>query len=96
MLLDCQKEARGGQFPSVELIYFRALPTHSPFAQGLTVYMIDKEGYGLYGGTQGAVSYVVLSAVLFVFTILCYTALSTLGMALRYLVGRLAGDGSPP
>ena len=80
----------GFVFPKGFYLWGNALNLHSPLADGLTVYMMEREGHrAFYGGTQGVVSYVVLTAALFVFTILCYTVLSTLGMCLRYSVGRL-------
>ena len=78
----------GFVFPRGFYLWGIALGLHGPFVEGLTVYLMEKEGYGLVGGTQGVLSYVAISAMLFVFTILCYTLLSTLGMALRYPVAR--------
>ena len=66
-----------------------ALNLHSPFAEALTFYLMKREGLELPGGTQGVVTYVVIPAVLFVFTVLFYTALSSIGMGARRLAMRI-------
>ena len=65
-----------------------ALALHSPFTQGLTVYMMEQRGLGLTGGTQGLVAYAIITAWLIFFTMGCYTVLSAIGMGLGYLVRR--------
>lgn len=65
-----------------------ALTLHGPFVEGLTVYLMYQEGLGLVGGTRGIVGYAVISTGLFVFTIFCYTFLSSVGAGLRLLLAR--------
>ena len=67
-----------------------ALGLHGPFVEGLTIHLMARDGIELAGGTPGIVSYVVISAMLLVFTILCYTALSAMGAGARYLLGWMA------
>lgn len=67
-----------------------ALGLHGPFVQGLTVHLMVQDGIELAGGGPGIVSYVLISAVLFVFTIFCYTALSAMGAGTRHLLGWMA------
>jgi hypothetical protein len=65
-----------------------ALSLHGPLGKGLSVYRMYLEGLGLVGGTRAIVGYAIISAMLFVFAIACYTALSALGAGVRYLLGR--------
>ena len=65
-----------------------ALGIHAPFVEGLTVHLMAQDGIGLVGGRPGIVSYVLISVMLLVFTMFCYTALSALGAGARYLLGR--------
>lgn len=67
-----------------------ALGVHGPFVQGLTVHLMAQDGIGLVGGRPGIVSYVLISVMLLVFTIFCYTVLSAIGAGARYLLGRRA------
>lgn len=67
-----------------------ALGLHGPLVEALTVYLMYQDGIGLVGGTRGIVGYVVISAMLFVFAISCYTAISALGAGARYLLERRA------
>ena len=64
-----------------------ALGLHGPFTEALTVYLMYQEGVGLVGGTSGIVGYVVITAILLIFAILCYTALSAIGAGARFLLG---------
>ena len=73
----------GFAFPKGFYLWGIALNLHAPFAQALTVYLMQREGVEwLVGGAGG---YVAASAALFVFTTLCYTALSALGAGARRL-----------
>ena len=67
-----------------------ALGIHAPFVEGLAVHLMAQDGIGLVGGRPGIVSYVLISVMLLVFTIFCYTVLSALGAGARYLLGRAA------
>ena len=67
-----------------------ALGLHGPFVEGLTIHMMARDGIELAGGTPGVVSYVLISAMLLVLTVLCYTALSAMGAGARYLLGWMA------
>jgi len=67
-----------------------ALGLHGPFVEGLTVHLMARDGIELAGGRPGIVGYVVISAVLLVFTVLLYTALSVMGAGARYLLGWMA------
>lgn len=78
----------GFVFPRGFYLWGVALGLHGPFVEGLTVYLMYQEGLGLVGGTRGVAGYVVISAMLFVFAILCYTVLSATGAGTRYLAGR--------
>ena len=78
--------ASGLVFPRGFYLWGIALALHTPFTEALTVYLMQRDGYGLVGGAQGIASYIFITA-LFVFgAMLIYTAFSTLGMGLRYLV----------
>jgi hypothetical protein len=80
----------GFAFPKGFYLWGVALNLHGPFVQVLTIYLMQKEGTEwLVGGTQSAIGYVVLSALLFLFTVLFYTALSALGAGARYLSRRM-------
>lgn len=81
----------GAAFPRGFYLWGAALALHGPLAQGLTVYLGYREGVDmLVGGARGIAGYVVLSAMLFVLAIFCYTVLSALGAGARYLLGRWA------
>lgn len=80
--------ASGFVFPRGFYLWGLALALHGPFVQGLTVYLMYQEGIELAEGPRGIVSYGTISAVLFVFTILCYTLLSSAGAGVRYLLTR--------
>lgn len=65
-----------------------ALALHSPFTQGLSVYLMEREGVELVGGTEGLVAFAVMTAVLISFATFCYSMLSAVGMGLRLLARR--------
>ncbi len=79
--------AAGLAFPRGFYLWGIALNLHAPFAQALTVYLMEREGVDWSVGGSGG--YVAFLAVLFVFTTLLYTALSALGMGARRLSGRV-------
>ena len=67
-----------------------ALALHSPFTQGLTVHLMQREGIDPAVGTQGLVGFAVITAVLVAFAAFCYTVLSAAGMGPRLLIGGLS------
>jgi hypothetical protein len=67
-----------------------ALGLHGPFVQGLTVHLMVQDGIELSGGRAGFVSYILISVMLLVFTVLLYTALSSMGAGARHLLGWMA------
>lgn len=80
----------GFAFPKGFYLWGIALNLHSPFAQGLTSYLMEKQGIEwLVGGIRGLVSYVAIAVTLFFLTILCYTALSAVGLGMRHLSRRI-------
>ncbi len=81
----------GLAFPRGFYLWGVALGLHGPFVEALTVYLMYQEGIGLVGGAPGIVSYVVLSALLLVFAILCFTVLSAIGAGARYLLRQATG-----
>ena len=62
---------------------------HSPFTQGLSVYVMEREGAELVGGTQGLVGFATITAALIDFATDGYMVLSAVGMGVRLLAGRL-------
>jgi hypothetical protein len=61
---------------------------HSPFTQGLSVYVMEREGVELIGGTRGLVGFATITAALIAFATVGYTALSAVGMGVRLLAAR--------
>lgn len=83
--------ASGFVFPRGFWLWGVALALHAPFTEALTTYMMYRDGIELAAadGPGEIVGYGVFVAALIFFAALCYTALSALGMGLRYLTGRL-------
>jgi hypothetical protein len=82
--------AGGFIFPEGFYLWGAALVLHSPFTQGLSVYVMEREGVGLVGGTRGLVGFAMITAVLIVFAAFCYTVLSAIGVGARLLIGHRA------
>ena len=82
--------AGGFVFPRGFYLWGIALALHSPFTQGLSVYVMEREGVGLVGGTRGLVGFAMITAVLIAFAAFCYTVLSAIGVGARLLIGRFA------
>ena len=61
---------------------------HSPFTQGLSVYVMERESVELVGGTQGLGGFAMITAALVVCATVGYTVLSAVGMGVRLLAGR--------
>lgn len=77
----------GFVFPRGFYLWGVASALHSPFTQGLSVYLMEREGVELVGGTEGLVSFARITAVLIAFATACYTALAAIGTGLRLLAG---------
>src|SRR5215210_635034 len=60
---------------------------HPPFTQGLSVYLVKREGVGLIGGTHGLVAFAAITAAPISFATFCCTVLSAAVAGLRLLMG---------
>ena len=78
----------GFVFPRGFYLWGVALALYGPFVEGLTVFLMYQDGIGLVGGPPGILGYAAISAMLFVFAVVCYTALSSAGAGARHLLGR--------
>lgn len=48
------------------------------------MYLTEREGVELAGGTRGLVGFAAITAVLIAFAAFCYTVLSAVGIVLRH------------
>jgi hypothetical protein len=86
----------GFVFPRGFYLWGLALNLHGPVVEALTIYRMEQAG--LDGVVGGIVGYIVPSALVFCFTVCCYTAAAAAGAGLRVGGGRLVGrpSGSVP
>ena len=89
----------GFVFPRGFYLWGFALNLHGPVVEALMIYRMEQAGLdGVVGGTQNILGYIVLSVLVFWFTVCCYTAAAAAGAGLRVASRRLVGrpaDGAP-